>query len=444
MTDFPAPEDTSPSPDNHEAPQDGAAPSDQPGGAGPRKVYESNLLPDRRRNRVSPWLLIPILLAGFGAAYYFLLFKPQQRRHIVTAGEIVFASDRNSPGVSHLWAMTPGGTPRALTSGASPDTSPAFAPDGNQIALLSPRLRDQSQIFLVDADGQNLIPVTHTSGTKDLPIFAPSDNRLLGYTSSGVLYRMELGTKSIDQIVPADTDASHHHSGSADDNQEAPAPAQPTTVPSYAWRPGAPRDEQGLAAVQDTDGLQTLAILPKPDADLITTSTGQPGGPPLIAADAMSVGWSPTGGLLAVAVLGVKGLPPGKSLSGIILFDGQGKPAQSAPPVQIASAILGPENPVFTPDGAAILFEIWRQPDLASRKCVGLFIANTDASGQPHVVVKGDAEHAQFSRDGKTIYYLTTRADGKHDLCSVGLDGAGFQRLSDGAEDVTHFALSPQ
>ncbi|MEO7718116.1 MAG: hypothetical protein ABIY70_18090 [Capsulimonas sp.] len=440
MTDFPAPEDASPSPDHLEATPPAG---ETPGAPAPRKVYESNLLPDRRRRLVSPWVLFPLLLIGFGAACYFFLYAPQKQRHIPTAGQIVFASDRNTPGVSHLWALTLGGAARALTSGPSPDTSPVYSPDGDQIAFLSPRQLGKSQVFVMDADGQNPSPATRMSGTKDIPSFAPSDNQLIAYTAGGILYRLDLSTKAVEQLVPMDADASHHHSGSEGDSQETPSSTLPTTVPNYAWRPGLKREEQGLAAVQDKDGLQTLAVLPNPDADLIANLDGNPN-VPLIAADSMSIGWSPTGGLLAVAAIGVKGVPGGKPFSGIILFDSQGKAAQSTPPVRLASATGGPENPVFTPDGAEIVFELWDQPDVASRKCVGLFAAAVDASAQPRLIVKGNAEHIMISHDSKTVYYLTARAGGKHDLCSIGLDGTGFQRLSDGVEDVTRFSLSPQ
>ncbi len=105
---------------------------------------------------------------------------------------------------------------------------------------------------------------------------------------------------------------------------------------------------------------------------------------------------------------------------------------------------VGPQDPVYSPDGTQVLFELWRQTDLASRTILGLFIVDADGTGTPHILAKGDAEDAQFSHDGKLVFFLARRHDGGHDLYRINADGTGPMRLSDGHSDITSFALSPQ
>ena len=90
-----------------------------------------------------------------------------------------------------------------------------------------------------------------------------------------------------------------------------------------------------------------------------------------------------------------------------------------------------------------IAFEVWRQADLASRTRLGLYLIPA-AGGSPKLIAKGDAGAAQFSRDGRLLFFLQRRPDGGHDLFQEGVDGTGQTRLSDGHSDVTGFALSPQ
>ena len=110
----------------------------------------------------------------------------------------------------------------------------------------------------------------------------------------------------------------------------------------------------------------------------------------------------------------------------------------------VRGATAGPQNPVFSPDGTQILFEAWSQPDLASRRRLGLFLVPTDGSAPPRLVYKGDASQAQFAPDGSAIFFLAGRPGGGHDLCRIAPDGTGFARLSDGRADVSGLSVSPQ
>ena len=405
-----------------------------------RPIYESNLLPTRKRRRLPAWLVIPGLLLLLSAALYFLVFAPKPRRAVATAGQLVYAAaDPAAPSASHLWiAPADGaGSPRPLTSGAGQDSSPVFTSDGNQLAFLSDRAGGQNQVYVVDADGRNPTQVTRTAGAKTRPAFAPGSSTLLGFLSGGTLSYADVGQGDATLLLPTPGQSSHPNSTDPAQAQEASS-----TVVGFDWKPGGSRSEPGMAAVLENGGLQTLAILPTLGSAPRLTQNDQPDGPPLVAGDAVSPAWAPDGSHVAVAVLHILGAPGQPKVSGMVTLDAQGGPVSRlflTPP----GAAGGPENPVFSPDGSQIAFELWDQPDLASRRRLGLFLV-PDGGGAPRVLAKGDAGQPQFSRDGRQVFFLNRRADGGHDLCRINADGTGLSRVSDGKADVTGFALSPQ
>ena len=142
-------------------------------------------------------------------------------------------------------------------------------------------------------------------------------------------------------------------------------------------------------------------------------------------------------------MLHVQGLPAGQRASGLIQCDGAGSVQKPLLPL-LPDPAAGPQDPVYSPDGSQLLFEVWRQTDLASRTILGLFIVDADGSGTPHILAKGDAEDAQFSPDGKQVFFLARRPDGGHDLYRINADATSPTRLSDGHADITSFAVSPQ
>lgn len=410
------------------------------GRRGRRPVYEPTLLPPRKRRRMSPWVVIPGLLIFLGVLLYLLLIAPRQRHFVATANRIVFASDQGTPGHSHLWvAHRDGSGAKRLTNKEVDETSPAWSPDGSQIVFLATPAGGQPQVWAVDADGQNLTQVTRNAGAKAQPAFAPSDTALVGYTSGGALSTANLLTTDTTRLLPAASDASQPQ------NADVLGSAQsPITIVSYAWMPVHERAQQGLAAVEDNNGVQALVLLPTLTEKPRDTHTGQPTDSPLAAADTLSLGWSPDGGLLAVGLLGIKGLPPGRHASGLLLLDSQANPVSQQPLPLIADESTGPQNPVFSPDGTQIAFELWQGADLAHRHSVGLFLIPVGGNAAPRPLYRGEAEKVRFSADGRSVFFLTKRSDSGHDLCRVSLDGTGFVRLSDGKADVSALEVSPQ
>ena len=407
-----------------------------------RPVFESNLLPTRKRRRFSPWLIVPGLLLILLAIFYFLVFGPKPRRFVATAGTVAFASDQNSPGITHLWLMKADGSEaHALTSGPASDSHPAFTADGNQLAFLSNRGGGADQIWLVDSDGKNSVQVTRTSGAKASPLFAPGSNTLLGFLAGASLAVQEIGRGDASLLLPPAPGTSGRPD-SSDPNQASESSA---SAVAFAWNPAPGKTDagSGLAAVLETAGIQTMAVLPALSSAPRLTQNDQPGGPPLAAADRISLAYAPGGAKMAVALLHVQGLPAGQRASGLIQFDGSGSVQKPLLPL-LKDPAVGPQDPLYSPDGTQLVFELWRQTDLASRQILGLFIVDADGSGTPHILAKGDAEDGQFSRDGRQVFFLARRADGGHDLYRINSDGTSPLRLSNGHADITSFAVSPQ
>lgn len=408
-----------------------------------RPVYESTLLPPRKRRRWSPWLVVPALLLFLLGLLWFLLFGPKPRRAIVSAGQVAYVSDAGTPGVTHLWLMdaASGQGAHALTAGSSADSSLTFSADGSQIAFVSNRDGGQNQIFLMDADGKNVSQITRTTGSKARPAFAPGSNSLLGLLSGAALAVADVNRGDAVPLLPAPT-RQEEQPQSTDPADPAQAREGVSVVTQFAWKPGGDLASPGLAAVLEKGGIQTLAVLPSLSAPPILTQTGAPGGPPLAAADALSTAWTPDGSHLAVALLHVQGLPGGKIASGLLQFDAQGQNPKPLLPL-IQDPAVGPQNPVYSPDGHWLAFELWRQPDLASRARLGLYLIPA-GGGALRLLAKGDAGAAQFSPDSGLVFFLQRRPDGGHDLRRVETNGTGAARVSDGLADVTGFALSPQ
>ncbi len=117
------------------------------------------------------------------------------------AGEVlpvVFSSDRD--GDTEVYRSLADGRIRQLTRNDVEDDQPVWSPDGRRIAFVSTR-DGNAEVFVVDADGSDLVQVTDTATTpdgaevrNDSPAWSP-DGRTLAFTSNrddpeGEVYRV--------------------------------------------------------------------------------------------------------------------------------------------------------------------------------------------------------------------------------------------------------------
>jgi Tol biopolymer transport system component len=176
------------------------------------------------------------------------------------------------------------------------------------------------------------------------------------------------------------------------------------------------------------------------DANPVISTNGADEGPPIAAAQDMSLAWSPDGSTLAVAMRGVNN---GK-LSAIVFSDGGGHMQQRAPLFPVRSAQTGPTSPAYSPDGTQLACTIIQQSDLAHEAAIGIGLTQADGSGPPAIRIQGNVSDPKFSPDGHYLFFLAVRRDGGNDLYRADLTTHNAVRVSDGVGNVTGYDVSPQ
>jgi len=404
-----------------------------------RPVYEPTLFKDKKKFAIPRWAAGLAFVAVCGALVYFLIIVPRQRAHFVTVGEVVYSADPGHTGLTHLYLINQDGTGLSqITKGTGSDSQPVFAPDGNQIAFVSNQDDPTKQLYCVNPDGKDRTQLTRTVGVKGAPAYAKGSYNVIGYTDAGVLEILDMSSNSTSRLLPPSQKK-------GTDTADSLTSANITkTITNFAWAPGNDVSKEAIAAVEETNGVDQLILQPTLDADPVLSTDGTPQGPPLMAAQTMSLCWSPDGKTIAVAALGVEGIPNGGKLSGVFFIDGSTHEASHAPVFMLKSDVAGPQSPVYSPDGARLVCQLIEQPDMTKTMVAGLGFAKMDGSSPPSLAIHGQASEPKFSPDGHYLYFLGARPDGGHDLVQADMTKGVLKRLSDGTVDVTGYDISPQ
>jgi len=99
--------------------------------------------------------------------------------------QIVFASDRGTPGVFSLWTMRADGSDLRRLPADGGARSPAWSPDGTKIAFTSVRDVGDAEIYVMNADGSNQENLTRWAGIDELPRWSPTGAHILFSTKRG-------------------------------------------------------------------------------------------------------------------------------------------------------------------------------------------------------------------------------------------------------------------
>ncbi len=94
--------------------------------------------------------------------------------------QIVFVM--SDSGLQNLFVSDLAGLPRVLYRTAGLEASPAWSPDGCYIAFIAARGGDPADIYLMNADGSGMRPVTRQPGYDLFPAWSP-DGRHLAFAS---------------------------------------------------------------------------------------------------------------------------------------------------------------------------------------------------------------------------------------------------------------------
>jgi len=101
------------------------------------------------------------------------------------------------------------------------------------------------------------------------------------------------------------------------------------------------------------------------------------------------------------------------------------------------------ESPVLSPDGKQLAYTVTYYNLKQDKGVTDLYKVSTDG-GQPIKLTdeQGSESNPQWSADGKTIYFLSTRG-GSQQLWSISSEGTNLAQLSHGDTDINGFRISP-
>lgn len=121
------------------------------------------------------------------------------------SGEIVFQSDRGGPTRLYTLELASGAVRRVGPAGDWFDEEPQWSPDGRRIAFASSRgQKDNIDIFVMNADGSNVVRLTDHPAPEQGPAWA-ADGQSLFFTGTrdgrAEIYRVWLADKRVDRVT---------------------------------------------------------------------------------------------------------------------------------------------------------------------------------------------------------------------------------------------------
>jgi dipeptidyl aminopeptidase/acylaminoacyl peptidase len=353
-----------------------------------------------------------------------------------TAGKVAFVSNRS--GHVDLWMMNgaDGSGAVALTNDAPEDRSPAWSPNGSEIAFVSTgRAGVNPQIFRIDAKpGSTALQVTNTSSSKDDPRFNSNNSLLI--LNAGKLIQADLSSNETNAVIP-------------------PPDEQLMDLIRPLLSTG------GFERVLPTQGGQYLGVLKLEEGRaLLLWEPGKEGGIPTILllgmGERIQVANKPDGGFVVVftggapftqpvAILNdevaknleeqaqgsMQPIPPHlvKGVNLLVSFLPDGQVDKAAPPEPFP---VPAQDLALSPDGTKVVFAF------AEGSAVGLFVHPLNTPGKIAQLWASEASSPAWSPDSQKIAFVSGK-----EIYVVPAAGGEAKDLTNGAGDNSSPVWSP-
>ena len=361
--------------------------------------------------------------------------------------KVLFTSGRD--GNAEIYVMNIDGTGlQRLTFDPSTDSHASFSPDGTQILFTSDRENENSDVYIMNADGSD--PVKFTNWDKSNETAGPG-----GWSPDGMKIAFFSDRNGKDdiyvanaetvrpKIVLSDADRDLHTPSFSPDGKRIVYTVEmedksgelrmldvdtartnlirktelPATEP--AWSP----DGKRVAFVDRIDGNSEVCAA-NPDGSGFANLTNNP-------STDINPSWSPDGARLAF--VSYRGEPRGAQLYTMNVDGGDPRP--------ITPRKGWESNPVWSPDGAGIVFVCDR--DDSPGNLLDICQVNADGNDEKHILFHRNHDtQPAVSPDGARIAFVAL-SDGNAEIYIMKRDGSGLRRLTRDPADDTSPNWSP-
>lgn len=327
---------------------------------------------------------------------------------------IAFVSDRS--GRSEVWTMnSTGGDLIQVTNDNADQRSPVWSPDAMQIASICNKEGQVYQIYISAWNGRYNRRVTASAITKDLPLWSRGGGELT-YLGSAKVYTLDVNTGKEEQYLPPASMQNYMQASWLND--------------PYAFAAWSPKHDY-ILCIQESDTGRSAFVAESDGKPVVDPSLFRP--IPIGVAHALDAAWAPSGLRVAVAYIGME------ETNGLQVRDYQSM-AQK-PLFESKGDGMGPQNPVWSPDGTKIAFEMWKVIDGSPDACKGIYVIDA-TGGKPRLLIAGDARQPTWSPDSSRIACAVSREDGMRDIWAVDASGENKVNLTGGRGDNYYPAWS--
>lgn len=425
--------------------------------------------PGSGRSGIGKYLLLALFLALFVGWY---LWK-QSYGHIGAVAKLSGSTHdmiafvrTDKDGASNLYVVRSDGTDlMALTNDDQPKRMPAWSPDGSRLCFAQEARAEGTTTYQLYVLGSGAArQATYGSISKDMPSWRP-DGKLIAFLSGGAIKVVSPNGTDVEQVYPLPRRGAGADVG-VGTGQSLPDDAGDLRRPPitlFRWAPtGA-----SLAGVQVMEG-ENAAVLGRsswwakpgsaldgPEGSTIVEPESIVVLPHLESepfvlpgAETVSFDWYPDGRRLLAA------LSTRQGRHALIRFRTDEKNLPVEPVLTADANTMVADNPVVSPDGKQVAFELWRVKASGDRVLLGIAVTPSDDAtpvvirnandvDRLPLVVRGDARTPRWSPDGTRLLYSMVGDHGRMDLYVAKADGSGPINLTKGEGDNTDAIWSP-